>query len=111
MRPDSAVSRVLPVEQAILFMLGADEDDADLTGALRGSVDWPALIALAHSERATRELQARIANLSSVQVPEAARHTLQRMVMIADFETAQLQDCLREALGVLESLDARVMLL
>jgi len=108
---ESTVSRVLPAEHAVLFMLGNDDNDGDVADALRGRVDWPALLALAHSERATGELQRRIHTLSGVRVPEDTWSALQRMAMIADFETAQLQECLRDALGVLESLDARVMLL
>src|SRR5688500_1673106 len=108
---EPAVSRFLPVEQAVVLALAGDDSDGDLGDLLRGPIDWPVLIALAHSERATAELYRRLQTLTGVHVPDDARTAVQRVAMIADFEAAQVQDCLRDALAVLELLDARVMLL
>ncbi|MDF2775456.1 MAG: hypothetical protein K0S86_4957, partial [Geminicoccaceae bacterium] len=87
------------------MLAGATSDD-EVADALRG-VDWPALLALATAERASAELHCRVRHLSTVSLPRPVSEALQRMAMVAEFEMAQLRECLVAALTTLKSLDAR----
>ena len=91
------------------MLAGATSDD-EVADALRG-VDWPALLALATAERASAELHCRVRHLSTVSLPRPVSEALQRMAMVAEFEMAQLRECLLATLTTLKPLDARVMLL
>lgn len=110
---DHALLEGLSTEARLLLLAAAPRSTDDELAALlaTGTVDWPALLALADRERATGVLWRRLRGHSLPALPDELRAAFERVAMISEFTAGYLEQRLGESMAALNATGIDAVLL
>jgi Uncharacterised nucleotidyltransferase len=112
MNLDPSLQSVLsPAARLLLLTAGGKSNDAAISSALRGQMDWGKVSWLAEWERATGVVWRRLHSIAPGAIPVEAAIVWERLAMVADFHSLYLQERFVETVRALVDAGVEVVLL
>lgn len=109
---DSSLQSVLsPEARLLLLTAGGKANDAVISDALIGKMDWGKISWLAEWERATGVVWRRLHDLAPNAIPADVAMAWERLAMVADFHALYLQERFVDTLRALQDAGVEVILL